>query len=60
MGLLSKKRKVPRIVKKHKRRATKHRNNQGGVPKALADGSVWDMQKSAKKNFQDLGLVMNS
>ena len=51
MGMLSKKRKVPRIVKKKNRRTTKQRNNQGGAPKALADASLWDMQKTAKKNF---------
>ena len=58
--MLSKKRKVPRIVKKRKRRTTKHRNNSGGIPKDIADASVWSLEKTTKQNYEDMGLVMNS
>ena len=56
MGMLSKKRKVPRIVKKKNRRTNKQKNNSGGTPKSLTDGSVWDLDKTAKQNFTDMGL----
>ena len=59
MGMLSKKRAQPRIVKKKNRRASKARNNSGGVPKELGNSEHWSPEKTAQQNFNDMGIVMN-
>ena len=58
MGLLSKKRKVPRIVKKKK--STRRKKHQKSIkPQAIADPASWQSEKTVKQNFSHMGLVAN-
>ena len=58
MGGLSKKRKVPRIVKKRKRHDKKIKRAM--APGDMAEGNKWAGDKTAKQNYAELGIVMNA
>ena len=58
MGMLSRKRTQPRIVKKNKRRDKKQKKD-ARLPTNLSDSSLWNAEQTAKQNFQNMGLVMN-
>ena len=58
MGMLSKKRKVPRIVKKRKRHDKKIKKKV--LPQNLAQPDKWQSEKTAKQNYASLGIVMNN
>ena len=60
MGLLSKKRKQPRIVKRNR-----NKNNKGGAKKSIAPSSIpdpkmWSEDKTVLKNYTEMGIVMNN
>uniref|UniRef100_A0A7S3MM35 Nucleolar protein 16 n=1 Tax=Favella ehrenbergii TaxID=182087 RepID=A0A7S3MM35_9SPIT len=58
MGMLSKKRKVPRIVKKRKRHDKKMKKRV--VPKDISDPQQWSGDKTPQQNYEVMGLVLNN
>ena len=58
MGMLSKKRKQPRNVKKRRRNDKKHK--RAVAPRASSYADLWSGEKTPQQNFKDMGLVLNS
>lgn len=57
MGGLSRKRKIPRIVKKSKKPSQKKGINQAHLPEGIR--KHWQASLSVKENFKALGLALN-
>ena len=58
MGMLSKKRARPRIVKKRKR--TDKKVKKKIAPNGMTPSAQWSGSKTAQQNYEELGIVMNS
>ena len=58
MGMLSKKRKQPRIVKKNRNK--NKGNKKSKTPSAITDSKLWSEDKTASRNYKEMGLVMNN
>ena len=58
MGMTSKKRAQPRIVKKRKRHDKFTRKK--AMPQDLSNPELWNSKKTAKQNFADMGLAMTA
>ena len=58
MGMMSKKRAQPRIIKKRKNKNKKMKKRV--APNGMADTAKWSGEKTAKQNYEGLGIVMNN
>ena len=58
MGLMSKKRAQPRIVKKRKRMDKKREKKI--APPEIADREIWQQGKTVNQNFEEMGIVLNT